>query len=456
MSNGIFVTKKTNFHINLGDFNPLFSFAFHYYLEDYLEQHNCNGINIESSDQEISIYLKLLVLLYADDTVIFGTDAVAFQESLNHFYEYTRIWKLNINYTKTKSMIFGIRNVEQFQFRLGTSVISICDEFKYLGVVFSKSRSFYKAMKHNVEHAKKALYLLYKRIRNLHLPLDLQLHLFDYTILPILLYGCEIWGFQNVQIIENVHNQFLRNITKLRRSTPIYMLHAELGRYPIELFIKSRMIGFWISIVNCDNTKITKILYNMLSNESNMGQNYKWINRIKDILISVGRPDLFYNACIPNPKLTKNKIVRTLKDLCVQGWNMKMLDSNKGRNYNLFKQTLTMESYLLSLTENLYLPLIKFRTSNHKLPVEVGRWENIPYEDRKCRLCDKNDIGDEFHYLLICPYFADDRKLFLKPYFYLRPNILKFKDLLQTTNKTILFKLSQFVKTISNTFNSHY
>ena len=158
-------------------------------LDDYLEQHNCNGINIESSDQEISIYLKLLVLLYADDTVIFGTDAVAFQESLNHFYEYTRLWKLNINYTKTKIMIFGIRNVEQFQFRLGTSVISICDEFKYLGVVFSKSRSFYKAMKHNVEHAKKALYLLYKRIRNLHLPLDLQLHLFDHTILPILLYG---------------------------------------------------------------------------------------------------------------------------------------------------------------------------------------------------------------------------------------------------------------------------
>ena len=64
-------------------------------LDDYLEQHNCNGINIESSDQEISIYLKLLVLLYADDTVIFGTDAVAFQESLNHFYEYTRLWKLH-------------------------------------------------------------------------------------------------------------------------------------------------------------------------------------------------------------------------------------------------------------------------------------------------------------------------------------------------------------------------
>ena len=30
------------------------------------------------------------------------------------------------------------------------------------------------------------------------LPLDLQLQLFDQLILPILLYGCEIWGFEKI------------------------------------------------------------------------------------------------------------------------------------------------------------------------------------------------------------------------------------------------------------------
>ena len=29
--------------------------------------------------------------------------------------------------------------------------------------------------------------------------------------------------------------------------------------------------------------------------------------------------------------------------------------------------------------------------------------------DTKCKICDKNEIGDEFHYLFICPVFQEDR-----------------------------------------------
>lgn len=421
-------------------------------LEDYLVQNNCNGITLDSDNPDILLYLKLFVLLYADDTVVFGTDATSFQENLNYFYEYTRIWKLKINYDKTKIMIFGIRNVDQFEFRLGDFVISKCDEFKYLGVIFSKGRSFYKAMRHNVDQAKKALHLLYKRIRNLHLPIDLQLHLFDHTILPILLYGCEIWGYQNTKIIETVHNQFLRYITRLRKSTPIYMLYGELGRYPVEITIKTRMIGFWISVVNSSNDKISKILYNMLYNESALGHNFKWITSIKNILISVGRLDLFYHNVINNPKATKLNISRTLKDLNIQIWNSDLLDSSKSRNYHIFKDDVRLENYLLVLPSKIYLPLIKFRTANHKLPIERGRWENVPHEDRKCNLCDKNDIGDEFHYILICPFFSTERANFINPYFYTRPNILKYQTLLQSHNKKTLIQLSQFVNIIMQKF----
>ena len=57
------------------------------------------------------------------------------------------------------------------------------------------------------------MHLLYKRIRNLNLPVDLQLLLFDQTILPIVLYTCEVWGFENIQLIEKLQNEFLRHIT---------------------------------------------------------------------------------------------------------------------------------------------------------------------------------------------------------------------------------------------------
>ena len=30
--------------------------------------------------------------------------------------------------------------------------------------------------------------------------------------------------------------------------------------------------------------------------------------------------------------------------------------------------------------------------------------------DTKCKICDKNEIGDEFHYLFICPVFQEDRE----------------------------------------------
>ena len=77
------------------------------------------------------------------------------------------------------------------------------------------------------------MHVLFKRIRNLDMPIDLQLYLFDHVILPIALYGCEIWGFENSQIIEKLHNDFLRQIINLRKSTPIYMLHADSDLYKI-------------------------------------------------------------------------------------------------------------------------------------------------------------------------------------------------------------------------------
>ena len=154
----------------------------------------------------------------------------------------------------------------------------------------------------------------FKRIRNLDIPIDLQLYLFDHVILPIAFYGCEIWGFENSQIIENLHNDFPRQIINLRKSTPVYLLHAEFGRHPIQINIKSRMIGFWLSIVNGKESKLSKLLYSIMLKEHEKGYyNFKWIRCINDILIAVGRPDLFKTE----PNSVKMNISRTLSDLYI-------------------------------------------------------------------------------------------------------------------------------------------
>ena len=57
----------------------------------------------------------------------------------------------------------------------------------------------------------------------------------------------------------------------------------------------------------------------------------------------------------------------------------------------------------------------KFRLSNHKLMVEVGRHQGLG--DRSERLCPfcPDRIEDESHFLLFCPAYRYQREIFLDP-----------------------------------------
>ena len=48
----------------------------------FMKARSCFGISLEFVSEDLYFYLKLLVLLYADDTVIFGTDETSFQKNL--------------------------------------------------------------------------------------------------------------------------------------------------------------------------------------------------------------------------------------------------------------------------------------------------------------------------------------------------------------------------------------
>ena len=75
------------------------------------------------------------------------------------------------------------------------------------------------------------------------------LELFDKSVVPILLYGCEVWGFENIDIIERIHLKFCKIILNVKKSTANYMVYGELGRYPLRVLIYSRLIKFWAKII---------------------------------------------------------------------------------------------------------------------------------------------------------------------------------------------------------------
>ena len=61
------------------------------------------------------------------------------------------------------------------------------------------------------------MYGVIRKIRQLNLPFECQLDLFDKSVVPTLLYGCETWDFESLNIIERIHLKFLKCIFKFKK-----------------------------------------------------------------------------------------------------------------------------------------------------------------------------------------------------------------------------------------------
>jgi predicted HTH domain antitoxin len=86
-------------------------------------------------ETELEIYLKIFVMLYADDTILLAESAENLQVQLNAFVDN---WEMKVNVDKTKIMVFGFGKLRQnLKFTYKNVDIEIVKQFNYLGVIFT-------------------------------------------------------------------------------------------------------------------------------------------------------------------------------------------------------------------------------------------------------------------------------------------------------------------------------
>ena len=71
--------------LNGENLSPFLFFIFLNDLEHYFSINHIQGIECEINENDIYVFLKVSLLLYADDTVIFGEDASDLQTALCMF-----------------------------------------------------------------------------------------------------------------------------------------------------------------------------------------------------------------------------------------------------------------------------------------------------------------------------------------------------------------------------------
>ena len=126
-------------------------------------------------------------------------------------------------------------------------------------------------------------------------------------------------------------------------------------------------------------------------------------------------------------------------------WKDQLDNSTKCLFYNNYKANIVREPFLAKLPERFAIALVKFRCNNHKLPIEQGRKLGIPREDRLCRKCDLNVIGDEFHLIMECPAVMEKRIKFIPKSFREVKSTYNFCRLMSSKKRKVALKLAKFL-----------
>ena len=333
-------------------------------------------------------------------------------------------------------------------------IIDIVNNFKYLGVTFSSNGSYINNNLDRIDRARKAMFSVLNKSKNQGVFVDIQVELFDAMIAPVATYGSEVWGYSNLEMFNKLQLRYYKYILKLKKATPNFMVLGEIGKLPLSITIKLNMLKFWFKLAKASNTatgadaKIAVKMYKSLKDlaDSNLIK-CKWLDDVKNILNECGMGFIWNDCSNVSYEWFCNALKLRLQDQSIQKWFADLSTSQKGYNYRLYKTEFKSEEYLNADIPTQFKTLFcKFRTCNHKLPVERGRYQNIPRQDRYCTICDDLVIGDKCHFILECVSLKGLRQKYLPKYYLKHPSAVKFGELMSTTNKKVLVNLIKYIK----------
>ena len=278
-------------------------------LYGYLDK-KCNKVPVVDYEcDNVTYYLRTFLLMYADDTILLSESKKGLQELLNAYTDYCKNNRLRVNVQKTKIVVFG-RRAHKPKCYISGEEVEVVSSFKYLGITISNKGRYNSSIKENVNKARRAFYSQMRHVKQNNLPLSTHIEMFLKAVDPILLFGSEIWGFENLASLEKFRIRCLKTILHLKSSTPDYMIYGELGILPLEHDVKLRMINYWCKLINEKAEKFSSILYKIAKTKEAMGQcNSRWNQFIGKIF---GEAGFGYLWPMPNPE---NEIIRKKKEI---------------------------------------------------------------------------------------------------------------------------------------------
>ena len=169
------------------------------------------------------------------------------------------------------------------------------------------------------------MFKILKLCNDNYLNIETKLHVFDTIVASVLNYGAEVWGFHPGNGIEKGHTRFCKMILKVKNSTPNLMVYMELGRLPLHIIRKLRILKYWVKLLTTDNCILRGIYDEMLEHP----QHNSWASMVKNMLCSLGFNDIWLLQYVSNPNILYLEVKQRLMDNFIQERNTFFENSSK-------------------------------------------------------------------------------------------------------------------------------
>ena len=169
--------------------------------------------------------------------------------------------------------------------------------------------------------------------------------LFDAQIVPVLLYGSELWGCFGCPNVEKVHMYACKRILGLSSQSPNHMVYGELGRHHLSVLASTRYMKYWLRLNKLSSNRYVRMANNMMKNMAEEGKE-NWASVVRELLCTNGFAFAWWNGSVGDETRFLTEFQQRPKDCFIQNWHSRLECSGRDEVYRTFKSALEKEKYL--------------------------------------------------------------------------------------------------------------
>lgn len=372
---------------------------------------------------DINNVTDLLMLLYADDLVVFAFSPADLRRKLKILQQYCLENGLTVNVEKTKIIVFrasGRLDKHSKVFTLDAKPVVVTNSYTYLGVDFTSSALGLQATRAALARANIASTSVLSILSRAKVDSWAGMTtLYRSVVASTLLYSADIWGLRYLHMLERAQLVFFKRLFVLPKSTAGYALRLELGLHTVACDVLKNAYGWVLRILKMDESRLPRICFMRLvemaeSENSNMSHN--WVSQFKQTLAEVESADLWTNLTADYWLSRKNSILEDFNK------NVRARDFDRYRRSSSAQFALSRspdDSFLAVYPARILIVYLRtkmqVRLANvYSRKIVLGRILYAYDPTHACTVCSLNVTETLQHILLHCPMYTSLREQLLE------------------------------------------